>query len=68
MFPSMTTNFSLLLNFFTAVKEEAELIVKRRPPTQKGLNLKEIREMKYLDQVYDIISINFIDQILLKYN
>lgn len=38
---------------FKKAKEEAELIVKRRPPTQKGLNLKEIREMKYLDQVID---------------
>ncbi|PON56718.1 Cytochrome P450 [Parasponia andersonii] len=34
-------------------KEEQEGIVKKRPPTQKGLTLKEIREMKYLSDVID---------------
>lgn len=38
---------------FKRVKEEQEMVVKKRPSTQKGLNLKEIREMKYLDQVID---------------
>lgn len=42
------------------------MVVKKRPSTQKGLNLKEIREMKYLDQVCDIISIDFINKIFLK--
>ena len=30
------------------------MIVKKRPPTQKGLTLKEIREMDYLSKVYDL--------------
>ncbi|KAL4367809.1 hypothetical protein GQ457_05G031410 [Hibiscus cannabinus] len=34
-------------------KEEQERIVQQRPPTQKGLNLKEIREMEYLSKVID---------------
>ncbi|GMJ14515.1 ENT-KAURENOIC ACID OXYDASE 1, cytochrome P450, family 88, subfamily A, polypeptide 3 [Hibiscus trionum] len=39
--------------FFKIAKEEQERILKKRPPTQKGLNLKEIREMEYLSKVID---------------
>ncbi|XVE90836.1 hypothetical protein DITRI_Ditri20bG0108100 [Diplodiscus trichospermus] len=34
-------------------KAEQERIVKNRPPTQKGLTLKEIRDMEYLSKVID---------------
>ncbi|MBA0740440.1 hypothetical protein Gogos_013642 [Gossypium gossypioides] len=34
-------------------KEEQEEIVKRRPPSQKGLTLTEIKQMKYLSKVID---------------
>ncbi|KAE8055576.1 hypothetical protein FH972_012406 [Carpinus fangiana] len=38
---------------FRKAKEEQQEIVKRRPPTQKGLNLTEIRQMGYLYKVID---------------
>ncbi|XP_062167063.1 beta-amyrin 11-oxidase-like [Alnus glutinosa] len=34
-------------------KEEQEEIMKRRPSTQKGLNLAEIKQMEYLNKVID---------------
>ncbi|XP_062098807.1 ent-kaurenoic acid oxidase 2-like [Humulus lupulus] len=34
-------------------KEEQEEIIKKRPSTQKGLTLKEIREMQFLSDVID---------------
>ncbi|CAK9168453.1 unnamed protein product [Ilex paraguariensis] len=39
--------------FFRRAKEEQEEIIKNRPPTQNGLTLKEVRQMKYLSQVID---------------
>ncbi|CAK7349256.1 unnamed protein product [Dovyalis caffra] len=39
--------------FLQKAKEEQERIVKKRPPTQKGLSLKEVREMEYLSKVID---------------
>ncbi|KAF2322015.1 hypothetical protein GH714_005694 [Hevea brasiliensis] len=39
--------------FLQKAKEEQEEIIKRRPPTQKGLTLKEVRDMKYLSKVID---------------
>ncbi|BFG21350.1 hypothetical protein CerSpe_076240 [Prunus speciosa] len=39
--------------FFQKAKAEQEEIVKRRPPTQKGMTFKEYREMEYLSQVID---------------
>nr|POE59693.1 ent-kaurenoic acid oxidase 1 [Quercus suber] len=36
---------------FKIAKEEQEEIMKRRPSTQNGLNLKEIRQMEYLSKV-----------------
>ncbi|KDP28926.1 hypothetical protein JCGZ_14697 [Jatropha curcas] len=39
--------------FLQKAKEEQEEIIKRRPPTQKGLTLNEVREMKYLSKVID---------------
>ncbi|KAI4327253.1 hypothetical protein L6164_019737 [Bauhinia variegata] len=38
---------------FSIAKKEQEEIVKRRPSTQKGLNLKEIKQMDYLSKVID---------------
>ncbi|EXB70679.1 Ent-kaurenoic acid oxidase 1 [Morus notabilis] len=38
---------------FQKAKAEQEEIIKKRPPTQKGLSLKEIREMDYLSKVVD---------------
>ncbi|KAM5554290.1 ent-kaurenoic acid oxidase 1-like [Rosa sericea] len=38
---------------FQKAKAEQEEILKRRPPTQKGLTLKEYREMEYLSKVID---------------
>lgn len=32
-------------------QEEQERILKKRPPAQKGLNLRECREMEYLSKV-----------------
>ncbi|XP_048141555.1 ent-kaurenoic acid oxidase 2-like isoform X1 [Rhodamnia argentea] len=34
-------------------KEEQEEIVKKRPPAQKGMTLKEFRQMEYLSKVID---------------
>lgn len=42
---------------FSKLQAEQEEIVKRRPPTQSGLMLKEIREMDYLSKVYDILAL-----------
>nr|AYP67587.1 ent-kaurenoic acid oxidase [Paeonia suffruticosa] len=39
--------------FFQRAKEEQERIVKNRPPTQKGLTLKEVRQMEYLSKAID---------------
>ncbi|XVF23672.1 hypothetical protein REPUB_Repub13aG0059400 [Reevesia pubescens] len=39
--------------FLEKAKAEQERIVKKRSPTQKGLTLKEIREMEYLSKVID---------------
>lgn len=39
--------------FFQKAKAEQEEIVKNRPPTQKGLTLKEVRKMEYLSKVID---------------
>ncbi|CAK9143386.1 unnamed protein product [Ilex paraguariensis] len=39
--------------FFQRAKAEQEAIVKNRPPTQKGLALKEVRDMEYLSKVID---------------
>ncbi|XP_028787341.1 ent-kaurenoic acid oxidase 1-like [Neltuma alba] len=38
---------------FQKAKDEQEEIIKRRPPTQTGLTLKEIRQMEYLSKVID---------------
>ncbi|TQE09048.1 hypothetical protein C1H46_005431 [Malus baccata] len=38
---------------FQRAKAEQEEILKRRPPTQKGMTLKEYREMDYLSKVID---------------
>lgn len=39
--------------FFQMAKAEQEEIVRKRPPTQKGLTLKELREMEFLSKVID---------------
>ncbi|XP_045802124.1 ent-kaurenoic acid oxidase 1-like [Trifolium pratense] len=39
--------------FFRKAKEEQEEILRRRPPTQKGLKLEEVRQMEYLSKVID---------------
>ncbi|KAL2341599.1 hypothetical protein Fmac_009539 [Flemingia macrophylla] len=39
--------------YFHKAKVEQEEIIKKRPPTQKGLTLKEIREMDFLYKVID---------------
>ncbi|CAH9118140.1 unnamed protein product [Cuscuta europaea] len=39
--------------FFKRAKAEQEEIVRNRPPDQKGLTLKEIRQMEYLSKVID---------------
>ncbi|KAI4332919.1 hypothetical protein L6164_017789 [Bauhinia variegata] len=39
--------------FFQRAKAEHEEIIKNRPPTQKGLTLKEIRKMEYTSKVID---------------
>jgi ent-kaurenoic acid hydroxylase len=36
------------------LQAEQEAILKRRPPTQKGMTLKEYREMEYLSNVHKI--------------
>ncbi|XP_038905894.1 beta-amyrin 11-oxidase-like [Benincasa hispida] len=38
---------------FQKVKEEQEDVIKQRPPTQEGINLSEIKQMKFLSQVID---------------
>ncbi|WJX27606.1 Ent-kaurenoic acid oxidase 1 [Trifolium repens] len=40
-------------NIFRKAKEEQEEILRRRPPTQKGLKLEEVRQMEYLSKVID---------------
>ncbi|GMY22907.1 ent-kaurenoic acid oxidase [Fagus crenata] len=39
--------------FLQKAKAEQEEIIRKRPPNQKGLTLKEIREMDYLSKVID---------------
>ncbi|KAL9327537.1 hypothetical protein ACSQ67_002540 [Phaseolus vulgaris] len=39
--------------FFQRAKKEQEEIMQARPSTQKGLNLKEIKQMEYLSKVID---------------
>ncbi|XP_002526524.2 ent-kaurenoic acid oxidase 2 [Ricinus communis] len=39
--------------FLQKARQEQEEIIKRRPPTQKGLTLKEVRDMEYLSKVID---------------
>ncbi|KAI3731963.1 hypothetical protein L1987_63157 [Smallanthus sonchifolius] len=39
--------------YFKIAKEEQERIVKNMPPGQKGLTLKEFRQMEYLSKVID---------------
>ncbi|XP_021294327.1 ent-kaurenoic acid oxidase 1-like [Herrania umbratica] len=39
--------------FLEKAKAEQERIIKKRPPTQNGLSLKDIREMDYLSKVID---------------
>ncbi|GLT73719.1 hypothetical protein SLA2020_455570 [Shorea laevis] len=39
--------------FLQKAKEEQERIIRNRPPMQKGLTLKEFREMEYLSKVID---------------
>ncbi|KAG8644402.1 ent-kaurenoic acid oxidase 2 [Manihot esculenta] len=39
--------------FLQKAKEEQYEIIRRRPPTQKGLTLKEVRDMHYLSKVID---------------
>ncbi|XP_008448714.2 beta-amyrin 11-oxidase-like [Cucumis melo] len=38
---------------FQKAKEEQEELIRRRPSTQKGINLSEFKQMKYLSQVID---------------
>ena len=37
---------------FVYLQAEQEEIIKKRPPTQKGLTLKEYRDMEYLSKVH----------------
>ncbi|KAF8380674.1 hypothetical protein HHK36_028164 [Tetracentron sinense] len=39
--------------FFRKAKAEQEEIIRNRPPTQKGLSLKEVKQMDYLSKVID---------------
>ncbi|XP_061373178.1 ent-kaurenoic acid oxidase 2-like [Gastrolobium bilobum] len=39
--------------YFQKAKAEQEEIIKKRPPTQKGLTLQEIRQMEFLSKVID---------------
>ncbi|PPE02660.1 hypothetical protein GOBAR_DD00359 [Gossypium barbadense] len=39
--------------FYRALKEEQEAVLKRRPSSQKGLTLAEIKQMEYLPKVID---------------
>lgn len=39
--------------FLQKAKQEQEEIIKRRPATQKGLTLREVRQMEYLSKVVD---------------
>ncbi|XP_022155498.1 beta-amyrin 11-oxidase-like [Momordica charantia] len=40
-------------HIFKKAKEEQEDIIRRRPSTQKGINLSEVKQMKFLSQVID---------------
>uniref|UniRef100_A0A803N752 Ent-kaurenoic acid oxidase n=2 Tax=Chenopodium quinoa TaxID=63459 RepID=A0A803N752_CHEQI len=48
---------------FQRAKEEQEHIVSKRPPNQKGLTLKETRQMEYLSKIIDetlrVVNISF---------
>lgn len=50
--------------FFQKAKAEQEAIVKNRPGTQKGLTLKEVRQMGYLSKVIDetlrVVTFSFV--------
>ncbi|XP_052192339.1 ent-kaurenoic acid oxidase 2-like [Diospyros lotus] len=49
---------------FQRAKAEQEAIVRNRPPTQKGLTLKEVRKMEYLSKVIDetlrVVTFSFV--------
>ncbi|GFY92072.1 ent-kaurenoic acid hydroxylase 2 [Actinidia rufa] len=49
---------------FQNAKAEQEAIVRNRPPTQKGLSLKEVRQMEYLSKVIDetlrVVTFSFV--------
>ncbi|TKY72430.1 Ent-kaurenoic acid oxidase 2 [Spatholobus suberectus] len=44
--------------YFKKAKEEQEEIVRKRPPTQKGLSLEEVRKMEYLSKAKSDVNIN----------
>ncbi|KAK1286040.1 Ent-kaurenoic acid oxidase 2 [Acorus calamus] len=50
--------------FLEKAKAEQEEIVRNRPPGQKGLTLKEVRQMEYLSKVIDetlrVVNISFV--------
>ncbi|CAJ1929061.1 unnamed protein product [Sphenostylis stenocarpa] len=52
-------------HLFQRAKKEQEEIIQARPSTQKGLNLKEIKQMEYLSKVIDEMlrktSISFVN-------
>ncbi|KAL6981431.1 Ent-kaurenoic acid oxidase 1 [Sarracenia purpurea var. burkii] len=49
---------------FQRAKAEQEAILRKRPPTQKGLTLKEVRQMEYLSKVIDetlrVVTFSFV--------
>ncbi|KAH7862440.1 hypothetical protein Vadar_004799 [Vaccinium darrowii] len=49
---------------FQKAKAEQEAVIRNRPPTQKGLTLKEIRQMDYLSKVIDetlrVVTFSFV--------
>ncbi|XP_022157153.1 beta-amyrin 11-oxidase-like [Momordica charantia] len=44
---------------YQKAKEEQEMIIKQRPPNQKGLNFKEIKQMKYTAKIInEVLRLN----------
>ncbi|CAK9321529.1 unnamed protein product [Citrullus colocynthis] len=55
---AFTTMWAILFltnnpHVFQKAKEEQENIIRRRPSTQKGINLSEFKQMRFLSQVID---------------
>lgn len=58
-FSKLVTDFFDKNKILCTFQKEQEEIMEKRPSTQKGLDLKEIKQMEYLSKVY-ILYVNYL--------